>query len=157
MGAFPKAVQVLKSTGLWKAIIDHAEKGKPLLGICLGMQLLFSDSEEHRLTDGLGLIPGHVVQFPPDRIVPHMGWNEVVQGKKSVLFQKIPDRADFYFVHSYYASPDNEDNIIGYSDNGGRFASAVQKENVYGTQFHPEKSQDNGLTLLRNFAYITEK
>jgi glutamine amidotransferase len=69
----------------------------------------------------------------------------------------IPDRADFYFVHSYYASPDNEDNIIGYSNNGGRFASAVQKENVYGTQCHPEKSQDNGLTLLRNFAYITEK
>lgn len=157
VGAFPKAVQVLKSTGLWKAIIDHVNKGKPLLGICLGMQLLFSDSEEHRLTDGLGLIPGHVVQFPPDRIVPHMGWNEVIQGEKSAVFKNIPDRADFYFVHSYYGSPDDEHYITGYADNGGMFASAVQNKNVYGTQFHPEKSQDNGLLLLRNFAYITEK
>lgn len=157
VGAFPKAVQVLKSTGLWKAIIDHVKKGKPLLGICLGMQLLFSGSEEHRLTDGLGLIPGHVVQFPPDRIVPHMGWNEVVQGEKSAVFKNIPDRADFYFVHSYYASPDDERYITGYSDNGGMFASAVQNKNVYGTQFHPEKSQNNGLLLLKNFAYITEK
>ncbi len=157
VGAFPKAVQVLKNSGLWNAIIDHVEEGKPLLGVCLGMQLLFTDSEEHGLTRGLGLISGHVVQFPPDRLVPHMGWNEVIQVRKGVLFQDIPDRTDFYFVHSFYTRPDDEDCIMGYTDHNGRFASVVQNGNVYGTQFHPEKSQVYGLTLLRNFAHITEK
>ncbi len=157
VGAFPKAVQVLKTGGLWETVIQHGKSGKPLIGICLGMQLLFSDSEEHGHTPGLDLIPGHVVRFPMDRPVPHMGWNEVVQARRSVLFKGLPQQADFYFVHSYYIQPDNQSHVTGYCDHYGPFAAAVQKGNIFGTQFHPEKSQKNGLTLLRNFAFLTEK
>jgi len=157
VGAFPKAVQVLKNRRIWDAIIDHANSGKPLFGICLGMQLLFSISNEHGLTEGLNLIKGHVVKFPDTRPVPHMGWNEVIQKGKSPLFNNIPQRKDFYFVHSYYAIVDNAEDKIGCTDHYGMFTSAVQRKNIYGVQFHPEKSQKYGLTLLRNFALITEK
>jgi glutamine amidotransferase len=157
VGAFPRACQALRTSGFWDAALEHAERGRPLLGVCLGMQLLFTDSEEHGLTEGLGLIEGHVVRFPSDRLVPHMGWNVVNQAGRSPLFKGIPDGADFYFVHSFYARPDGEEFVTGYSDHSGRFAASVQKGNVFGTQFHPEKSQNNGLTLLRNFACLTEK
>lgn len=157
VGAFPKAIQVLKGRGLFEGIINHAGSGKPLLGVCLGMQLLFTDSDEHELTPGLNLIPGHVVRFPSDRPVPHMGWNEVVQTKKSILFKGIPNPSDFYFVHSYYGEVTGDEYEIGYTEHGGRFTSAVEKGNVFGTQFHPEKSQKYGLLLLRNFALLTEK
>jgi glutamine amidotransferase len=120
------------------------------------MQLLFSDSSEHGHTQGLGLIPGHVVQFPSDRPVPHMGWNEVRRRGASPLFEGIPDPSDFYFVHSYYGIPDLREHVIGESDHRGTFAAAVQNGCVFGTQFHPEKSQKHGLTLLRNFAHLTE-
>jgi glutamine amidotransferase len=156
VGAFPKAMEVLRQRGLVGAIQEHAAAGNPLIGICLGMQLLFTDSSEHNHTDGFGLIPGHVVQFPKDRPVPHMGWNSLTQTGKSPLFKGIPDPSDFYFVHSYYAEPDVEEHVIGTSDHHGLFAAAVQRENIYGTQFHPEKSQTHGLTLLRNFAHLTE-
>jgi glutamine amidotransferase len=154
VGAYPKAMEALRGYGLIEPIRMHAEKGKPLIGICLGMQLLFSDSNEHGHTEGLGLIPGHVVQFPKDRPVPHMGWNEVSHRVESPIFEGIPDPADFYFVHSYYAVPDRSGQVIGESDHHGCFAAAVQNGRVFGTQFHPEKSQKNGLTLLRNFANI---
>ncbi|MHC4105690.1 MAG: imidazole glycerol phosphate synthase subunit HisH [Planctomycetota bacterium] len=157
VGAFPKACQALQNSGFWEAVIEHARRGRPLLGVCLGMQLLFTDSEEHGLSSGLDLIDGHVVRFPPDRLVPHMGWNVVSQAGKSPLFKNVPDRADFYFVHSFYARPDKEECVTGYSDHNGRFAASIQNENVFGTQFHPEKSQNNGLTLLRNYASLTEK
>jgi glutamine amidotransferase len=156
VGAFPKAMEVLGQKGLMEAIRQHASSGKPLIGICLGMQLLFTDSSEHLHTEGLGLIPGHVVQFPKDRPVPHMGWNALSQSSQSPLFEGIPNPSDFYFVHSYYAEPDRKEHVIGTSDHHGLFAAAVQKENIYGTQFHPEKSQTHGLTLLRNFAHLTE-
>lgn len=156
VGAFPKAMEVLRQRGLVEAVQEHAARGNPLIGICLGMQLLFTDSSEHHHTEGLGLIPGHVVQFPRDRPVPHMGWNSLTQTGQSLLFEGIPDPSDFYFVHSYYAEPDRKEHVIGISDYHGRFAAAVQKENIYGTQFHPEKSQTHGLSLLRNFAHLTE-
>jgi imidazole glycerol-phosphate synthase subunit HisH len=157
VGAFPKAVEVLRGKGLWDVIKAHAASGKPLLGICLGMQLLFTDSDEHVLTEGLGLVPGHVRRFPPDRPVPHMGWNEVVLGGESPLFRGVADRSAFYFVHSYYGEPDDPAWETGSSDHGGRFTAAVQRGNVFGTQFHPEKSQDRGLAVLRNFAGLAEE
>lgn len=157
VGAFPRAVDVLKSSGLFEKIIQHAESGRPLLGVCLGMQLLFEASEEYAMTRGLGLIKGTVRRFPDDRHVPHMGWNEVEQVRESVLFRDIPDKRDFYFVHSYFADEVEKASIIGYSDYYGKFVAAVQRDNVFGTQFHPEKSQGYGLVLLRNFALLTEK
>jgi glutamine amidotransferase len=156
VGAFPKAMEVLRDSGLFEAICEHAAAEKPLMGICLGMQLLFTDSSEHHHTDGLGLVPGHVVRFPRDRPVPHMGWNSLSQTRSCRLFEGVPDPSDFYFVHSYYAKPDNPEHVVGNSDHCGRFAAAVQNENIYGTQFHPEKSQTHGLALLRNFARLTE-
>ena len=156
VGAFPKAVEVLKRNGLWRAVLEHARSGKPLLGVCLGMQLLFGDSDEHGLTEGLALIPGRVRRFPPDRPVPHMGWNAVEVVRESPLFEGVPQRADFYFVHSYYGTPDDPLHEVGACDHGGRFTAAVRRENVFGTQFHPEKSQDQGLRVLRNFAALTE-
>jgi glutamine amidotransferase len=157
VGAFPKAMEVLEDRGLVDAIREHAASGRPLIGICLGMHLLFADSSEHIRTEGLGLIPGHVIRFPADRPVPHMGWNEVVQTRESPLFNGIPDHSDFYFVHSYYVQIDFEEDTIGVSDHFGRFPAVVQRKNIYGTQFHPEKSQKNGLTLLRNFAKLGDE
>jgi glutamine amidotransferase len=156
VGAFRKAVEILKKRNLWDAVVSHGRSEKPLIGICLGMQLLFSDSEEHGFTEGLDLLRGHVKRFPADRPVPHMGWNEVVNATGSVLFREIPERADFYFVHSFYAQPADDGDEIGYSDHYGRFTAAVQKGNVFGVQFHPEKSQKYGLLLLKNFALLTE-
>jgi glutamine amidotransferase len=156
VGAFPKAMEMLHGTGLLQAVREHASRGRPLLGVCLGMQLLMTDSEEHGHTAGLDLVPGHVVRFPPDRPVPHMGWNEVTLNGDSVLFRGVPDGSDFYFVHSYYARPDDQGAVAGYSDHFGRFAAVLAFENVFGTQFHPEKSQDRGLKVLENFARLTE-
>jgi glutamine amidotransferase len=155
VGAYPKAMEELRSRGLFEAIHEHVARGNPLIGICLGMQLLFTHSSEHEHTEGLGFIPGVVVRFPSDRPVPHMGWNAVTQTRESALFRNIPDPADFYFVHSFFAVPDREEHVIGTSDHHGTFAAAVRNQNVYGTQFHPEKSQDNGLTLLRNYVHLT--
>jgi glutamine amidotransferase len=156
VGAFPKAMDILHRSGLHDAIREHVSRGNPLIGICLGMQLLFTDGSEHHHTEGLGLIPGHVVRFPSDRPVPHMGWNALAQTRSCRLFRDIPDPSDFYFVHSYYAEPDETKHITGVSDHCGKFAAAVHYENIYGTQFHPEKSQTYGLMLLTNFARLTE-
>ncbi len=156
VGAFPKAMEILNAGGFVQKIREYARSGRPLIGICLGMQILFSSSDEHTVTEGLGLIPGYVTRFPPDRPVPHMGWNEVQIAKESILFRGIQDRSDFYFVHSYYAEPAEVSDIVGYSDHFGRFTAAVQKGTIFGTQFHPEKSQIHGLKLLSNFARLTE-
>lgn len=154
VGAFPKAVERLRKTGLFEAVHAHAGSGKPLLGVCLGMQLLMSESEEHTRTRGLDLIRGRVRRFPPDRHVPHMGWNELIQCGRSPLLEGVPDGADFYFVHSYFAVPDDPSCVIGRSDYGENFSAAVQADRVFGVQFHPEKSQDYGLRVLRNFACL---
>jgi imidazole glycerol-phosphate synthase subunit HisH len=147
VGAFGEAVKRIDGLGLRQPIMDHVSRGKPLLGICLGMQLLFESSEESPGAPGLGILPGTVCRFHGELPVPHIGWNDVIPIGRSVLF---PDGGGvFYFVHSYYAA--ETDASIAVTEYGMRFASAVQKQNVFGVQFHPEKSQAAGLSLLRTF------
>jgi glutamine amidotransferase len=155
VGAFGDAMEHLSSSGLDKAIKEFAKSGKPLLGICLGMQLLFNKSEEFGETEGLGLIEGNVVEFDKSKFkkrlkVPHMGWNELHVEKKSELFKNMPKDIYLYFVHSFHAVCSNEF-IIGKTFYGYDFASAVEKDNIYGFQPHPEKSHENGLKILENF------
>jgi len=158
VGAFPDAVKELKKKRLWTALKQAVGKGKPLMGICLGYQLLFSSSEEGgRKTQGLGLIPGAVKQFPVKRFkrkgfkVPHMGWNRLKQCKASGLLKGVKNNSYFYFVHSYRPLVKNKKDILGVADYEETFAAAVQRGNVSGFQFHPEKSQKAGLQILRNF------
>jgi glutamine amidotransferase len=148
VGAFGEALRRIDGLGLRVPIMEHVFRGKPLLGICLGLQLLFESSEESPGVQGLGILPGAVCRFRGELPVPHIGWNDVDPTRRSVLF---PDGGGvFYFVHSYYAA--ESDASIAVTEYGIRFASAVQKENVFGVQFHPEKSQAAGLSLLRSFS-----
>ncbi len=175
VGAFGDAMEHLKSNGMDEAVIAYAKTGKPLLGICLGMQLLFESSEEFGSTQGLGLIPGKVVAFDENKFdhtlkVPHMGWNEMfcrgltsndlLQGNESFagltptkLFDGLPDDFYLYFVHSYHAVCDDK-YAIGKTHYGYAFVSAVQNDNIYGIQPHPEKSHENGLKIIENFAKL---
>lgn len=137
-------------------VVKQASAEKPFLGICLGMQLLFSRSEENNGTDALGIIEGNVPLFPDvvieqELCVPHMGWNNVSQSIEHPLWQGINDDAKFYFVHSYYVEPTNSDVISGSSHHGITFTASIAKDNIFATQFHPEKSQHDGLQLLENF------
>lgn len=158
VGAFADAMEELEKKGLKDTILEAVCSGKPLLGICLGMQLLFNYSEENRKHEGLGLIPGRVTRLPDKVKVPHMGWNSVyIRRRESILFKDIPDGSYFYFVHSYYAVPENDAAISAETDYGLKFASAVEHGNVYGTQFHPEKSSELGLRILYNFGRLVEK
>jgi glutamine amidotransferase len=141
-----------------EAVIAFAATGKPLLGICLGMQLLFESSEEFGETKGLGLIPGKVVAFDESRFdhmlkVPHMGWNELFQQKQTALFADLPKDFYLYFVHSFHAVCDDK-YAIGKTHYGYEFVSAVQNGNIYGIQPHPEKSHENGLKIIENFAKL---
>ena len=164
VGAFGDAMENLQERGMAEAIKHYAASGKPLLGICLGMQLLFESSEEFGTTQGLGLIPGKVVAFDEERFdhplkVPHMGWNELFQVKseerrvKSELFNNLPEEFYLYFVHSYHAVCDDR-YAIGKTYYGYEFVSAVQNGNIYGIQPHPEKSHSNGLKIIENFANL---
>lgn len=155
VGAFGDAMEHLKSRGMDEAVKEFARSGKHLFGICLGMQLLFDSSEEFGISEGLGLIPGRVVAFDSSRFhtplkVPHMGWNRMFT-KEHPLFQGLDEAHYLYFVHSYHALTANESDTIGESVYGYRFTSAVAHENVMGIQPHPEKSHQNGLTILKNF------
>ncbi|MCY7314661.1 MAG: imidazole glycerol phosphate synthase subunit HisH [Rubrivivax sp.] len=156
-GAMRDCMAELQASGLKEAVL-HAATYKPLLGICVGMQMLLSHSEEQD-TPGLGLIPGRVRRFQlegrvqPDGSrykVPQMGWNRVAQ-QPHALWQGIADGAWFYFVHSYFAAPDDDAHTAGSTDYGGRFTCALARDNIFATQFHPEKSADQGLALYRNF------
>lgn len=152
VGAFQRAMENLGKLGLLEPLRQVAASGRPFLGICLGLQLLFSESTEHGRHEGLGIIPGKVVRFDVGELkVPHMGWNRVRQERPSPLFEGIPDGSFFYFAHSYYAQPEEQGVAIGSTEYGVRFASAVQRGNVFATQFHPEKSGPTGLRMLRNF------
>lgn len=151
VGAFADAMAALRHKGWVDPLLEYARSGKPFLGICLGMQVLFAVGEEHGEHQGLGLLPGRVVKFPPGRKVPHMGWNNLIQVKPHFLLEGIPDRSFFYFVHSYYALPGHDDVIIGTSEYGVNFPALVGEGNVWGAQFHPEKSSPWGLKLLENF------
>jgi glutamine amidotransferase len=154
VGAFGKAMENLHKLN----IVDTLKKIKvPLLGICLGMQLLMEKSEEHGQHQGLGLLEGSVDYFRniPDiasnLVVPHMGWNKVKQTKKSSLFNNLPENFYAYFVHSYFVNPKNKNCLLGSTDYGLEFCSALESKNIYGLQFHPEKSGEIGLTILKNF------
>lgn len=151
VGAFADAMSALEEKGWIQPLLHYAESGRPFLGICLGMQVLFEAGEEHGEHRGLGLLPGRVVRFPAGRKVPHMGWNTVAQERSCFLMEGIPDEAYFYFVHSYYAQSEDEQILIGMSDYGLRFPALVGRDNVWGAQFHPEKSSPWGLKLLENF------
>ncbi|GIT98473.1 imidazole glycerol phosphate synthase subunit HisH [Sulfurovum sp. TSL1] len=158
VGAFGDAMAHLKTNGMDKAVIDFAASGKPLLGICLGMQLLFESSEEFGTTKGLGLIPGKVVAFDEGRFdhhlkVPHMGWNELFQQKETAIFEGMKKDFYLYFVHSFHAVCDDA-YAIGKTHYGYEFVSAVQNGNIYGIQPHPEKSHENGLKIIENFAKL---
>jgi glutamine amidotransferase len=155
VGAYRDAIEALRSSGLSQAILEHIDEGLPFLGICLGLQLLFTRSHEDGLYPGLDLFPGDVVRFPGDAgvKVPHMGWNTVTFTQPNCpLVKGLPENPAFYFVHGYYAEPLESDLILGTADYPNPFCAAIWRDNVFATQFHPEKSQRVGLALLKNFA-----
>jgi len=157
VGAAGEAMSHLRQTGLDKIIVQLAQAGKPVLGICLGTQIIFDYSEENDTTC-LGILPGKVKRFPEGMNggglklkIPHMGWNSVSLRKSHPVFRGIPEKAEFYFVHSFFPQPDHEEHIIGNTCYGIDFPSAVGAKNVIAVQFHPEKSGKPGLVLLENF------
>ncbi len=154
VGAFGDAAEKLRASGLGDFVKRQAAEGKPLLGICLGMQLLFDESTEYGVHKGLGLIPGRVVTMegviPAGLKIPHMGWNALRFTKPSPLFRYVKEGECVYFVHSYFAT-DCEESVIATAEYGADLTAAVQKDNVFGCQFHPEKSGKTGLAILRAF------
>jgi glutamine amidotransferase len=154
VGAFRDAIAKLREAGLDKPLIDHIKAGKPFLGICLGLQLIFTTSYEDGTYTGLDLLPGEVVRFPeqPGLKVPHMGWNQLMIRRRAPMLKDIEEGSAVYFVHSYYAAPRDPDIIAAASDYPTPFAAVIWHENIQATQFHPEKSQRVGLTMLKNFA-----
>jgi glutamine amidotransferase len=150
VGAFPEAMRNLDRTGLGKVITELTQ---PLLGICLGMQLLFESSTEHEGARGLGVLPGTVTRLHAPRL-PHIGWNLVTFARESRIAEGLPDAAAFYHVHSFACRPSDPGDVVGTSEYGERFASVVERGNVMAVQFHPEKSSRDGLRMLRNFARL---
>jgi glutamine amidotransferase len=159
-GAMPDCMRELRDSGLQEAVLDAAAN-KPLMGVCIGMQMLLSRSEEGP-TEGLGLMAGEVIRFQlegqlqPDGSrykVPQMGWNRVFQARPHALWSGVPDGAYFYFVHSFYAKPSDPHHSVGETEYGTRFTSALARDNIFATQFHPEKSAEHGLALYRNFLH----
>jgi len=157
VGAFADGMRGLEKHGLSDAVQKVAKMGKPLLGICLGMQLLFEESDEQGIHQGLALLAGKVVQFKEPGIkVPQIGWNQVDLTGESLLTKGFKDGEYFYFNHSYYCVPTNAEDIITMTYYGRRFSSAVGRGNIYGVQFHPEKSQETGLRILKNFVELED-
>jgi glutamine amidotransferase len=159
VGAFRDCMHNLEQAGFVDPILRVIAEGRPFLGICVGMQLLFTDSVEFGLYKGLNIIPGHVLRFPDDMTVageklkvPQMGWNQLSFKRRPPAFAGIADNSNVYFVHSYYVKPDADDVIATTTDYGFEFCSSIWKDNIVATQFHPEKSQDVGLRILKNFA-----
>jgi imidazole glycerol-phosphate synthase subunit HisH len=157
VGAFPAAMDRLRAAGLDELIVQRARAGTPVLGVCLGMQLLFERSVELGGDTGLGLLPGEVIDLhpePPTLKIPHIGWNVVSLTRATPLTEGLADRVAFYHVHSFVARPAEASDVLGRGDYGGPFVSMVARGDVYGVQFHPEKSSTHGLALLRNFTAI---
>jgi imidazole glycerol-phosphate synthase subunit HisH len=156
VGAFADAVRTLREKELAGPILSHIEKGKPFLGICLGLQMLFDVGYEDGEHQGLGVLKGSCVRFDVDDTmglkVPHMGWNQLEVRRPSPLFKDLPDRSGVYFVHGYHVVPTDESVVATTTDYGRPFVSSVWRDNVMATQFHPEKSQRVGLKILANFA-----
>ncbi|MFH1415215.1 MAG: imidazole glycerol phosphate synthase subunit HisH [Elusimicrobiota bacterium] len=151
VGAFRKAMNNINDLGFKEVLLQYLLSDRPYLGICLGMQILFDESYEHGRTKGFGIIEGTVEKFPTDVKIPHMGWNQVSFSESGAMSGTITENSYFYFDHSYYASVVNSDNIAARTDYGMNFVSAVRKGNIWGVQFHPEKSSSTGLRLLKNF------
>ncbi len=155
VGAFPDGMKNLRRLGLVEVLDELVlDKRRPVLGICLGFQLMAREGHEFGIESGLGWLNAKVVRIEPAEAsirVPHMGWNDCVRARASDIFAGIPDDALFYFTHSYHVECLDEGDVTAVSDHGYRFVAAVQRGHIYGTQFHPEKSQSHGLTVLRNF------
>lgn len=168
VGAFADGIATLKAAGFIEPLMREIESGKPILGICLGLHFLFSESEEFGLHRGLDILRGRVRRFPESFSspvsgegtrqlkVPHMGWNEVHLHREVPIMEGIPDDSYFYFVHSYYVEPDEPGVIAGMTEYGVRFTSMIWRDNLFATQFHPEKSQALGLQLLANFGRLAK-
>ncbi|CAM3510486.1 imidazole glycerol phosphate synthase subunit HisH [Paenibacillus lupini] len=154
VGAFGDAMDNLRETKLDEATKAYAASGKPLIGICLGMQLLFTQSEEHGVNEGLNLLPGKVIRFQGDYKVPHMGWNKLNFLQDSPLFKGL-EEGHVYFVHSYHAKPEVASDLLATTDYHQQVTAIVGRGNVYGMQFHPEKSSELGIKLLGNFLALT--
>lgn len=158
VGAFRDAIAQLKTHGFVEAIRGHIAAGRPFLGICLGLQLLFDVSYEDGEYEGLGIIPGQVVRFEsrPGLKIPHMGWNGLQIERRNPLLEGIHEGDHVYFVHSYHVVPQDDAVVATRTDHGGPFVSMISRGNLFATQFHPEKSQRVGLQLLENFANLPE-
>lgn len=156
VGAFGDAMQNLRNTGLDEVTKYYAGSGKPLLGICLGMQLLFTEGEEHGRNRGLDLLPGSIVRFQGDFKIPHMGWNRLEFRQASPLFEGL-EEGHVYFVHSFHAKPERESDLLATTDYHGPVTAIVGRDNVFGMQFHPEKSGELGVKLLGNFLRMASR
>ena len=158
VGAFRDAMEALKQRGLIEPLKQFIESGKPFLGICLGLQLLFEYGTEYGKTAGLAVFEGKVIKFRSKKLrIPHMGWNRVHFKSDSKLFEGIKQDSYFYFVHSYYAEPKYKNEILAKTEYGCQFSSAINRENIYAVQFHPEKSAENGLKIIKNFGEIVNE
>jgi glutamine amidotransferase len=156
VGAFGDGMDGLRRRGLDTAVFEAIERGIHFFGICLGLQLLFEESEEMGTHRGLGVLPGRVVRFPATLTVPHMGWNQIEPRRPHPLLAGVPDGAFAYFAHSYHAVTDDE-SIVAATDYGGPFPSVVARDHVWAIQFHPEKSQQVGLRILHNFVTTADR
>jgi glutamine amidotransferase len=159
VGAFRDCIRNLEAGGFVEPILRVIREGRPFLGICLGLQLLFTESEEFGIHQGLGVIPGRVVRFPEGMTetgealkVPHMGWNQLSFKRRPAAFEGLSEGTNVYFVHSYYVKPDDEAVVATTTTYGIDFCSSIWKDNIVATQFHPEKSQEKGLSILKQFA-----
>jgi glutamine amidotransferase len=157
VGAFADAMASLRAKGMDEAVVEAIEAGRPYLGLCLGLQVLFDESDEHGATAGLGILPGRVTRFPDEvageRLrVPHIGWNRVRYAGNHPMLAGLPEEDTYYFVHSFRAEPSEPRHIVGRTEYGEPFAAAVARENAFAVQFHPEKSQNAGRRLLDAFA-----
>ncbi|MGH9801811.1 MAG: imidazole glycerol phosphate synthase subunit HisH [Blastocatellia bacterium] len=152
VGAFKACMDGLKARGFDELVLEAAKSGKPIIGLCVGLQMMFEEGHEFGIHKGLGLMPGRVVKFPEKLRVPHIGWNQVEFKRDHHVFNDLPSQTFFYFVHSFYVESADGACVLGETDYGMRYASICGRDNIVGVQFHPEKSQTAGLKLLKNFA-----
>lgn len=154
VGAFPRAMEELKKRDLVETVKDGVSSGKPFLGICLGMQILFEESDEFGSSQGLGIVQGKVKRFSDKLKIPHMGWNEIELIKRPDFMEDFPKKSFMYFVHSYYCEPKDKKIILTKTSYGKNFVSSICRDNLIACQFHPEKSQKLGLEFLNNFGRL---